>query len=59
MLIMKYTRAISEYTKKGLRATLAHRWLLHGSMGLHITTLFHVVVAEYPHLFVSLNLVDK
>ncbi len=57
--IVKNTRGIPENTEKGLQAIPEDSWPLHGVRGLQVSQLFPVVVAQDPHLFVSVNLVDK
>ncbi len=56
---MKNTTGIPKNAEKGLQAIPADSWPLHDVMGLPVNQLFLVVVAQDPHLFVSLTLIDK
>ncbi len=55
---MENTRGISENTVKGLQVIPDDSWPLHGVRGAS-DKLFLVVVAQDPHLFVSLSMIVK
>ncbi len=52
---MKNTRGIPENAEKGLQATPADSWPLHGAVRLPVKQRFLVVVAKNPQPFVSLH----
>ncbi len=44
---------------KGLQAILAYPWRLRGVMVPQVNQLFPVIIANGPHLYASINLIEK